>query len=252
MQEYWEIYMKNIDGYPSSVLFNAGISMDIEKFKYIYTQVAFIKVKLKEANEKGLLSGDEKAKINYLEDKLEASLIKFRIGKYVGRVISNGYVTFIYYLQFTYNWQDFLNFALKDFTDYEITTGFRDDDEWNFYKNLLYPTTIEWQIIQNHKACEALELQNDNINRPRFLIHKCYFIEDINRRDELIEKLSKEGFDYVEEITHEEGYIGFSFTRIDKPYYYEIDNITLYLIELLSKYGATYDGWECDIIKDLD
>ena len=57
-------------------------------------------------------------------------------------------------------------------------------------------------------------------------VHKCYFIEDISRRDEFIKKLSKEGFDYAEDITHEEGYIGFSFTRIDNPYYYEIDNIT--------------------------
>ncbi|UFH60780.1 DUF695 domain-containing protein [Sulfurovum mangrovi] len=114
MQEYWELYMKNLEGHPASIQFNAGISMDIEEFKYIYPIVAFVKVKLKEPSEFGMLTKDEEPEILFMEDKLEASLIKFRIGKYVGRIISNGFVTFLYYLQFTYNWQDFLAFALDD------------------------------------------------------------------------------------------------------------------------------------------
>ena len=82
MQEYWELYMKNVEGKPASVLFNAGISMEIEDLKYTYPTIAFVKVKLKEPNEAGLLSQNEEAEILFMEDKLEASLIKFRIGKY--------------------------------------------------------------------------------------------------------------------------------------------------------------------------
>jgi len=250
MQEYWEIYMKNIDGKVASVLFNAGISMDVEKFKYIYTQVAFIKVKLKEPDGRGMLSSsNERSRISYLEDKLEASLIKFRIGKYVGRIISDGYVTFLYYLQFTYNWQDFLNFALEDFADYEITTGYSQDDEWSYYKNLLYPTPIEWQLIQNHKACDLLHTQEDNLEIPRFITHKCFFKEDNSKESELKAKLEELGFSILEDIKNQDGYIGFEFMRIDKPFYYDIDELTLYLIELLDEFNASYDGWECDVIK---
>ena len=79
MQEYWEIYMKLIDGKIASVLFNAGISMDIEENRYIFPTIAFVKVKLKEPNERGLLSQSEEAEISFLEDKLEASMLKFRI-----------------------------------------------------------------------------------------------------------------------------------------------------------------------------
>ncbi len=247
MQEYWELYMKNLDGKPASILFNAGISMDVEKFKYIYPQIAFVKVKLKEPNEKGLISSNEEPEISFLEDKLEASLIKFRIGKYVGRIFSDGYVTFLYYLQFTYNWQDFLDFALDEHATYEMTTAYQDDSEWNYYKNLLYPNAKEWQIIQNHKVCDALKLKEDNLHLARAIEHKAYF-SDENRKEEVISKLEEDGFKIQLDIS-KEGVTGISFYRIDKPFYTDIDELTLSLIDTLEAYGASYDGWETSVVK---
>ena len=248
MQEYWELYMKNLEGKPASILFNAGISMEMDAIKYIYPQIAFVKVKLKEPNERGLLSEGEQPEIAYLEDKLEASLIKFRIGKYVGRVISDGYVTFLYYLQFTYNWQDFLEYALDEFESYEISSGFQEDSEWNYYRKLLYPSPREWQIIQNHKVCEQLKAKEDNLHLPRAIEHKAFFQSEY-KKDDLIEQLLEEGFKVQDEISNEEGYKGISFYRIDKPFYHDIDELTLYLIDLLETYDAHYDGWETSIVK---
>jgi hypothetical protein len=248
MQEYWELYMKNLEGKPASILFNAGISMDVEKFKYIYPQIAFVKVKLKEPNEKGLVSKREEDEIAFLEDKLEASLIKFRIGKYVGRIFSDGYVTFLYYLQFTYNWQDFLNFALDEHTSYDITSGFQEDGEWNYYQKLLYPNVKEWQIIQNHKACDTLKAKEDNLYLVRAIEHKAFFSDRVDI-DNLITKLEAEGFKIQSEIQNQEGVKGIAFYRLDKPFYTDIDELTLYLIDTLDAYGASYDGWETSVVK---
>ncbi len=248
MQEYWEIYMKNLEGHPASVLFNAGISMDIEELQFTHPTVSFVKVVLKEPIENGLLSGSEESEILFLEDKLEAAMIKFRIGKYVGRVITNGTITFIYYLQFTYNWQDFLEFALEEFTHYKITNGFSDDSEWNYYKNLLYPTAKEWQMIQNHKVCKSLADNGDNLEIVRAIEHKLFF-NDIDRKNDLVDALEKDGFIIQQDIENEDGIKGLSFYRIDKPFYTDIDKLTLYLIDTLEKYGASYDGWETSVAK---
>ncbi len=248
MQEYWELYMKNLEGKPASILFNAGISMEVEALRYVYPIVAFVKVKLQEPKENGLLSDEEQPEIGFLEDKLEASMIKFRIGKYVGRVISDGYVTFLYYLQFTYNWQDFLNFALDEFEHYEITSGFQNDEEWNYYKKLLFPTPKEWQIIQNHKVCDQLRAKEDTLQTPRAIEHKAFWVGDANL-EAVKEALGAEGFGVLEEIENEEGVKGFSFYRIDKPFYTEIDEITMWLIDLLESHGASYDGWETSVVK---
>ncbi|UPT77904.1 DUF695 domain-containing protein [Sulfurovum sp. XGS-02] len=248
MQEYWELYMKNLEGKPASIQFNAGISMDIEEIQYTYPTVAFVKAKLKEPNERGLLSEIEEPEILFMEDKLEAALIKFRIGKYVGRIISDGYVTFLYYVQFTYNWPDFIEFALDEHTSYEITTGHEEDSNWNYYHKLLYPTAKEWQLIQNHKACDSLKNSDDNLHLARAIEHKLYFQSE-DKRDALIKKLTEQEFKIKDELTNEEGVKGLSFYRIDKPFYHDIDALTLSLIDMLEEYGAQYDGWETSVVK---
>ena len=248
MQEYWELYMKNLEGNPASIQFNAGISMEIEKLKYIYPTIAFVKAKLKEPKENGLLSENEEPEILFMEDKLEASMIKFRIGKYVGRVISNGYVTFLYYLQFTYNWEDFIEFALNEHQHYEITHGHQEDSEWNYYQNLLYPTAKEWQLIQNHKVAKALSEQSDNLHLKRAISHKLFF-EKPNKKEELKKALEEQGFKIQQSITNEDGIEGLEFYRIDKPFYHDIDALTLELIDLCEVYGALYDGWESSVVK---
>jgi len=48
-------------------------------------------------------------------------------------------------------------------------------------KKLLYPTSIEWQLIQNHKDCDLLHTQEDNLEIPRFITHKC-FLKKITQR----------------------------------------------------------------------
>lgn len=248
MQEYWELYMKNMEGKPASIQFNAGISMEVEDLGYTYPTVAFVKAKLKEPKENGLLSEHEEPEILFMEDKLEASMIKFRIGKYVGRVISDGYVTFLYYVQYTYNWPDFIAFALNEHTAYEVSNGHSEDGEWNYYKKLLYPTAKEWQLIQNHKVCDNLKAQGDQLQLARAIEHKLYF-QDESQKEALIAALEAKGYKMQDELLNEEGVKGIGFYRLDKPFYHDIDAITLDLIEITQANGAMYDGWETSVVR---
>ncbi len=248
MQEYWELYMKNLEGKPASIQFNAGISMEIEALQYTHPTVAFVKATLKEPNENGLLSEKEEPEILFMEDKLEAAMIKFRIGKYVGRIISDGYVTFLYYVQFTYNWSDFIAFALNEHQNYQISNGHNEDKEWNYYKKLLYPSDREWQRIQNHKVCDTLKKQGDNLHIPRAIEHKLFFQSE-DKKDALIVALEEKGFKIKEAITNDDGIHGLGFYRLDKPFYHDINTITLNLIEIAEKYDAQYDGWETSVVK---
>jgi uncharacterized protein (TIGR01619 family) len=246
MDEHWEIYMKTIDGMVASVQSNVGIATGSEDVKAIYSTVGFVKAVLKNPKENGLLSDEEQPEISYLEDKLESSLIKFRLGKYVGRIISQGSVTFIFYLQFTYNWEDFLSFALEEFQEYEIIQGFQVDDEWNYYYRLLYPSAYEWQIIHNHKVCDMLQANGDDLKIPRMIEHN-FYVKDHDQSNTLKDELIKEGFTLQDESKNLENKI--VFYRKDIPFYYNIDELTLGLIKLGEKHGAIYDGWETSVVK---
>ena len=61
--------------------------MEVEELEYTHQTIGFVKAKLKDANEKGFLSEKEEPEILFMEDKLESSMLKFRIGKYVGRIV---------------------------------------------------------------------------------------------------------------------------------------------------------------------
>lgn len=248
MQEYWELYMKNLDGKPASILANVGISMELKEMQRIYPTVAYVKATLKDPNDKGLLAEEEDAEISYMEDKLEAATIKFRIGKYVGKVICDGAVNFVYYLQFTYNWQDMLDYALDEFGSYTIENAFTDDPEWHYYKNLLYPTPLEWQIIQNHKVCDALKAQGDKLHQKRAIEHKVFF-PDASGKEAFIDAISAENFIYQEDVFNENGVEGVQFYRMDKPFYYDIDHLTMGLIAKAEQFGGLYDGWETSLVK---
>ena len=91
--------------------------------------------------------------------------------------------------------------------------------------------------------------QGDDLHLPRAIEHRLYFTKTDANKEELIKKLQEDGFKIQKEIENEEGIKGLSFYRIDKPFYHDIDELTLSLIDLLDSFGASYDGWETSIVK---
>ncbi|MCX6074934.1 MAG: DUF695 domain-containing protein [Campylobacterales bacterium] len=145
MQEYWELYMKTIDGYIASVLVNAGISADLpseDKFT-----MGYIKLTMKMPNDKGMISEDEETQLSFIEDKIEMESLRYRIGNYVGKITSNGVMTFIYYLKYDFEWSNVVQTAMKEFPEYRYEFGSKMDPEWEIYNQLLFPTPIECTVV---------------------------------------------------------------------------------------------------------
>lgn len=248
MQEYWELYMKQLDGHIASVLVNAGISMELPSEDKFY--VSFIKLSMNMPNERGLISQEEETQLSFIEDKIEMEALRYRIGNYVGKIVSQGEITFVYYLKHEFEWPDVVKAAMGIFPDYTYTFGSKLDGEWEVYHKLLFPTAVEWQIIHNHKVCDHLKSQGDSLHLPRAIEHKAYFKNDGNRK-EFISAIELDGFKFKDYIEPNEtnNYFGVSFYRQDKPFYYDIDALTLLLIEKARQYGGEYDGWETSVVK---
>jgi len=248
MQEYWELYMKTIDGAIASVLVNVGISVELPSEDKFY--VGFIKLTMKAPNDRGLISEDEEAQLSFIEDKIEMEALRYRIGSYVGKIVSKGEMTFIYYLKHEFEWPDVVKAAMGAFPDYGYSHGSKMDGDWEVYHKLLFPTTIEWQIIQNHKVCDHLKTQGDSLHLPRAIEHKAYF-ETAEKRSEFVNVIEAEGFKVKElmETTENTSMVGLSFYRQDKPFYYDIDTLSLYLINLSIQFNGAYDGWETSVVK---
>ncbi len=248
MQEYWERYMKPIEGYPAIVSFNAGVADNLPDRSMMY--VGFVKVRLQYSKENGLIIPEERDDIECIEDRIEMESLRYRSGKYIGRIISQGVVHFIYYLKFDFEWPDTVTAVMQHFPDYSYESGSREDIGWEVYKKLLFPTLKEWQIIINHHACRRLEEQGDNLHVKRAIEHSVYF-ESTQERTLFSEKIEAEGFHIKKEIeaADDHGKCGLQFYRTDIPYYYDIDALTMQLIDVGVAYGGEYDGWECSLVK---
>ncbi|WP_345976963.1 DUF695 domain-containing protein [Sulfurimonas sp. HSL3-7] len=248
MQDYWEAYMKPMEGHPAMVSFNAGVSADVPDRAFGY--VGFVKVPLKIPGAEGLIAPKEEDDISFIEDRLEMESLRYRAGKYIGRIITQGEVNFIYCLKLDFEWGDTVNAAMRNFETYTFTFGSRVDTEWEVYQKLLFPTPKEWQIIQNHHACDRLKEAGDNLFLTRAIEHKTYF--DLSENRELFKKqIEAEGFHIQKEIEPSDdiALCGLIFYRRDRPYYYDIDALTLSLIDLTEALGGQYDGWETSLVK---
>lgn len=248
MQEYWELYMKQIDGAIASVLVNAGISAELPSEDKLI--VGFVKLAMKAPNDKGLISEEEEAQLSFIEDKIEMESLRYRVGSYVGKIATNGELTFVYYLKYDFEWPDAVQAAMKEFPDYRYEYGSKADPEWEVYTRLLFPTPIEWQIIQNHKVCDHLKANGDTLHLPRAIEHKAYF-ETAAQRDLFAERIASESFKVKDRMEPNENtpMVGISFYRQDKPFYYNIDALTLHLIDLSAQCEGQYDGWETSVVK---
>jgi len=249
MQEYWEEYMKPIDGYPAIVAFNAGITDYKPDEEYMH--VGFINLKLNNPTEKGFIRQEEKDELGFIEDRIEMESLHYKIGKYVGRIITQGEAHFIYYLKSSFEWKSVVTDAMGQFDGYSFEYGSKMDIEWEVYKKLLFPTLQEWQIIHNHHTCNAMTDAGDTLKVPRAIEHTSYF-QNKEDKDSFIENIIQNGFhvhkdkDQVEENT----LFKLQFYRIDAPHHYDIDDMTLELIALCKKFDGEYDGWECSIVVE--
>ena len=248
MQDVWETYMKPVDGRPAAVAFNAEVGDTLPDPEL--GTLGFVKVTMKSPTVEGLVSDDEADDVGFIEDRLEMEALRYRIGKYIGRVVSSGEVNFIFYLKYDFEWSEVVKIAMGHFPEYGFTSGSRPDPDWEVYRKLLSPTMHEWQMIYNHKTCDRLRAAGDNLRLPRAIEHKAYFETDEARR-RFVEAVEKEGFVMQKEVppSEEVPRYGVYFYRKDVPYYYEIDNLTRHLIDLGGQFGGMYDGWETSLVR---
>lgn len=248
MQEYWEVYMKPIEGSVAMVSFNATVSEELPDIALGY--VGFVKVPLHYPTDDGLISAEEEDVVGFMEDSLEMESLRYRIGSYVGRIVTKSEINFIYYLKYEFEWSDTVNAAMKKVDEYTFEMGSRADFEWEVYQKLLYPTAKEWQIIQNHHTCDQLKEAGDNLRLERAIEHKMFF-ENREDRSQFTKYILNEGFNIQKEMEPSDDVPlhGLQFYRVDRPHYYEIDALTLSLIEESRKYNAQYDGWETSLVK---
>lgn len=146
MRKHWESYRKNLEGQEVVIHVDVSIYSDVDDVELINSHVAVVALKLNDS--------DDKSTIIKVEKALESLLTQEGMGHYVGQIIRDGLITFVYYVQSAEQWETSLKEVLETFKNHEITSETKEDGAWAYYKKILYPTVKEWQKIDNAKVCQ--------------------------------------------------------------------------------------------------
>lgn len=239
--------MCRVDDQPASIFVDLGLgsSAPIGAFPWI----AYIRLFMLHPREDGLSSNDEYEQLGLIEDQLEQQLHDGSTALYVGRNTYNGYRDFYFYLTGAEDWDSRVQQAMAPFTSYQFESGTRNDKEWNTYRNFLYPSDLDMQVIQDRRVIEQLKSQGDNLTTPREILHWIYLPHSLTRQafESKARGLGFSAHHYIDPDDDQQDF-GIVVTRIDTPSYHEIADATLPLFRLAKEYGGSYDGWETQVI----
>ena len=244
MSNHWEFFPCFVSGHPASIVYDHGINELIDDINI--TSFLQIKMPLKKPDGKGLISESEKKVLNIIEDEIE-SLIQKNEGIYVGRIVTQGYYFFYSYLQKSeYEIQTIINY-LKTALDYNFTYFISEDPKKEKYWEDLFPTDLDWQIIQDIKKIKKLEDKGENLEKKRRIDHFIYFDSKSN-----LEKFKKWALNNefkVDNVMEPDGKVLEFSIQIFNTSVLVLDEISTYTTLVLDNAldnDGDYDGWEAE------
>lgn len=197
----------------------------------------------------GLPTSEEFEAVRDIEDRIEAYSKKFG-DWYVGRVTVGGQrVFYVYTSRNESAWKDFVS-KLEADSGYAIRLACTDDPQHRGYRDDLYPTADDWQVIKDLQVIENLEKHGDDGSASRKVDHWVYFENKASSVDFVI-WAGNDRFTEDPEASHQTD-DGRYCVRVFHQGSVKIGDISSHTIALRQKaaeYGGEYDGWETVVLK---
>ncbi len=228
------------------IYLNTGISGVINSAP---PSLAKLRLAYKSPRDDGLPTNEEFEPVNAIEDRIEAFSNEGN-DWYVGRVTVGGHrIYYVYTSRDEASWMKFME-KLGTESGYDIRLAYRDDPDHKAYRDDLYPTPDDWQVIKDLQVIENLKSHGDDGSKPRKVDHWIYFDNKASSVDFII-WAENDRFNEEPEHSHETD-DGKYCVRLSHHGMMRIGDISSHTIALRRKaaeYGGDYDGWETPILK---
>ncbi len=227
------------------IYLNTGISDTIDS---VPSSLAKLRLTYKSPRKNGLPTNEEFEPVSAIEDQIE-SFAKEVNDRYVGRVTVDGQrIFYVYTSRDQATWLKFIgNLGLE--SGYDITLAYMDDPNHSAYRDDLYPTEDDWQVIKDLQVIENLRSHGDDGSESRKVDHWIYFESKQSSVDFVI-WAENDRFTEEPEHSHETD-DGKYCVRLFHQGTLKIADISSHTITLRRKaaeHGGDYDGWETPIL----
>ena len=243
MSEHWDFFPCNIGDDTASIFVDIGIAKELPLSGY--DKLLNIRLHLKKPGADGLSTSEEFEELCELEDTVEEIFKEFDV-YYVGRITSAGFREYYYYAS-SFAFKNVLAQTLQSF-DYTFDVAESEDPSWSSYKEFLYPTSLDWQIIKDRQVIDNLQKNGDQCSDPRAVDHYACFSTNADALN-FCNKAFKEGFEAGREISKgDDNSLSVHLIRKDIPGYPFFSNVTIKLLNMAEECNGYYDGWGCSVV----
>lgn len=246
MSDEWNVYPCQMGESPAFISYDHGIREELDRLPETLVKV---RVAFAEPNEAGLPTNAEFEALSNLEDLLTEAFAE-KGGVIFGRVSVDGYRYFHAYVEADDDVLQALGVQVAESTGYRLGFIRESDPERRSYWEDVFPTLLDWRVIQDLKVISSLEEHGDPLEVPRRVDHWLYF-PDTSSRESFEVWAADAGFQVEGRSTLEDGDLRYSLQIHHEvvPRHPEISSHTIGLIEAAHEHGGAYDGWETAVLR---
>lgn len=142
-------------------------------------------------------------------------------------------------------------FYTENYPDYKFYLNIKEDKEWSYYREFLYPNEETLNYMADQSVLRNLQKEGDPLTKERRVDHWLYFSSesDMNKCKNV---LKKRNYSIQSSGKNKETSLPFELQiwRIDNVDINSIYPITSELREVAKQYNGEYDGWETSVEKE--
>lgn len=247
MSEQWRPYLTNVNDELASVRVNLGLRSEApvkDKPWLLWVWLYF-----QSPRPDGLSAGEEAPLLWKIEDALVAELARICNAVHCGCITTVGRREFYFYGTDAIGLAEVVADVCKNHSPYRCDFGSQQDDDWDQYINVLYPSQDQLDSIRNADVLEVMSNQGDNHEADREVMHWLYF-PDQQSRERFVSAARGAGFLNVTQLNPPEDQdddFGVTLVHFQSVTQAEIDKTTRALRTLAMQSNGEYDGWESQI-----
>ena len=247
MSEEWDVYPCRFDEDPATIMLDMGIAHEIPIAGLEHS--LRVRVPIAAPTEDGLPTPEESPALDAIEEAMAPSEDAASNCRYLGRVTCAGARDFFFQVDSPETAIPILETRLAAFPNYRAEFATRHDPEWAAYRELLYPTPREYQLMGNQRVLAQLAEHGDDHSVPREVTHWIGF-QNADDRDAFADTAQQDGFRLVATSDDDDQHdlpFGLTIGR-DQPVTPDvIDAVVLELFDRAEAAGGDYDGWETSV-----
>jgi uncharacterized protein (TIGR01619 family) len=239
----WDYYYCLVDQKPAIVSVDLNL---VDRFPdSSFPTLFYISLGVLSPNDEGFPTSTELVSLCQMEDALLTHLSLGIKSLFAGRVTTNGTRDLIFYTSRVDEMEMMVKTAMKAYPQYSYECGSKEDDEWDFYIDFLFPNERELNAIYNHRYTSDLGKLGDQAHQERTITHTLYFPDETYRDNFILHAI--DAFYQVESIqllpAHEKNRWKTMISRVDSVELIHINQVTLELLDLAIAENGVYEGW---------